>query len=416
MEDKTPRYSIAIDLGTTTIGLSLVEVEAKEVVAREFVENPQRRWGADILSRLSAIEREPSLLKAMQQATVEVCQNAIKGLLDKAGVEEGLLAKIHCAGNPVMEHIFLGISPLSIARVPYKPAFRKAKRAGVAECGFDLPHHVVVYTFPLVSGFVGGDAVASFFALPDVDGVILIDIGTNSEIILSFGNDIYATSAPAGSVFEGGDISCGMAPVEGAIERVEITEEGVKVETIGGRRPAGLTGSAFAETVAGLISNGIIDSSGRIKEPDEIYTNLASRVKSIGGKKAFVLYRDAKGELSVIQDDVRLFQLAKASIRAGTEILLKRAGLEKTAINKVYVTGSFGVRLSKEVLTKTGIVGKEFFGKIEFFRDGALRGVERSLLEENGACRVEALAESIKYVPLSGTRAFEKEFTREINF
>ncbi len=416
MDEKTPRYSVAVDLGTTTIALSLVCTRSKKVVVREFTENPQRRWGSDVISRLSAIEGEPSLLKTMQEVTVSACQSAMDRAFKRAGINRGCISAIHCAGNPVMEHIFLGISPLSIARVPYRPAFRKAKRLTAGELGFDLPAHVVVYTFPLVSGFVGGDAVASLFAIREKEAHILVDIGTNSEIILSFHRGIYATSAPAGSVFEGGQISCGMQPLRGAIDGVEVTEDSVRLHTIGDVAPRGITGSALAEAIAGLIEHGIIDRTGRIKDPEEIPTNLAVRVKRIGGKNAFCVFRGAGYELFITQDDVRAFQLAKASIRAGTEVLLERAGVEKRQVERVYVTGSFGVRLSAGVLTTTGIVDSGFRERIEFFEEGALRGVEHSLMEEDAIERIEALADRIKYVPLSGTRAFEREFPGEINF
>ncbi len=416
MEDKTPQYAVAVDLGTTTIGLSLVNTGSKEVAERTFVENPQREWGSDILSRVSAIEREPTLLDTMQKATVRVCEEAMEELLRRVGVGEEQLATIHCAGNPVMEHIFLGISPLGMARVPYRPAFRKTEPIEADRLGFDLPWHVVVYTFPLVSGFVGGDAVASFFALPEREDLMLVDIGTNSEIILSFRGTIYATSAPAGSVFEGGQIGCGLPPVEGAIERVEVTEDSVRVHTIGGLTPVGITGSAFVEAVAGLIEHGVVDSSGRIKDPDEIAGNLATRVRKMGGKNAFSIFRALERELLITQDDVRAFQLAKASIRAATEVLLERAVAGKDEIKRVYVTGSFGVRLRREVLTTTGIVDKGLQERIEFFEEGALRGVERSLVEDGAIEKIEAFADSIRYVSLSGTRAFEKEFPREINF
>ncbi len=416
MEDKTHRYAIAVDLGTTTIGLSLVNTGSKEVAERTFVENPQREWGSDILSRVSAIEREPTLLDTMQKATVRVCEEAMEGLLRRAGVREEQLATIHCAGNPVMEHIFLGISPLGMARVPYRPAFRKVGHIGAERLGFDLPRHVVVYTFPLVSGFVGGDAVASLFALPEREDLILIDIGTNSEIILSLRGTLYATSAPAGSVFEGGQIGCGLPPVEGAIDRVDVTEESVRVRTIGGLTPVGITGSAFVEAVAGLIRHGVINGSGRIKEPDEIPCNLAARVKKVGAKNAFSIFRALERELLITQDDVRAFQLAKASIRAATEVLLERAGAGKDEIKRVYVTGSFGVRLRRDVLTTTGIVDTGLQERIEFLEEGALRGVELSLTEDGAIERIETLADSIRHVPLSGTRAFEREFPREINF
>jgi len=405
-------FGAAIDLGTTTLAGSLVDLATGEALASSAAPNPQYRWGRDVVSRIDAAIKDASTLEELSFAARQACLALIEGL---AGERKGLVREITVAGNSAMEHIFLGISPETLSRVPYRPAFKDARTLPAREAGIDLEANL--YVFPLIGGFVGGDAVAVALSLGFGRGKgteLVIDIGTNSEIILAHGGEIFATSAAAGPAFEGGEVAQGMVAATGAIEGVAIEGESVRLSVIGSAAPKGICGSGLIEAVHALIGAGVIDKSGRIADPDEIGTNLASRIKTGNDGNSFVLYRGAKGEVSLTQADVRALQTAKSATRAGMNILLEKAGLLPGAVEKVYVAGAFGSRLSQGSLKGIGLL-HALWENVEYVGDAALKGAEMALSEEH---RTEAgeIAKKARYVPLSGSARFEREFIRNMDF
>lgn len=402
----------AIDLGTTTLAGSLVDLATGEVVASSAVANPQARWGRDVVSRIDAAIKDPEALRALSEASREACLSLIEGL---AGDKKGLVREITVAGNPAMEHIFLGISPEPLSKVPYRPAFKEAKTLPAREAGMDMD--AGLYVFPLIGGFVGGDAVAVSLSLglgSTKATELVIDIGTNSEILLAHQGQMFATSAAAGPAFEGGEVAQGMVAGPGAIEGVAIDEDNLKLSVIGNVAAKGICGSGLIEAVHALIGAGVIDKSGRIADRDEVGTNLSSRIKDGVEGNSFVLYRGAKTEVILTQSDVRALQTAKSATRAGINILLDRAGLKPEELKKVYVAGAFGSKLSQGSLKGIGLLHPDW-EDVEYVGDAALKGAEMAL---NERYRNEAaeIARRAKYVPLSGSAHFECEFIRNMDF
>ncbi len=307
VDDTTKGTGIAIDLGTTTIVGSAIDLATGRAIGCVSLPNPQSRWGLDVLTRIEAIREDGRLVKTLSDATVGAINEIIHRLVDR--VED--IREIGVAGNSVMEHILLGISPEPIARIPFRPVFRDAKRLKALSIGVDVMDRTMLYTFPLVSGFVGGDAVSVIFylGLHRVDSPTLaIDIGTNSEIILATRGRIFATSTPAGPAFEGGNIGCGMVAGRGAISEVRIDGERVSVETIGSVLPEGICGSGIVDCVSALLASGVMDRSGRIKTRDELPDNLSNRIEESPEGNAFVLYRSARKKIVLSQKDVRDFR------------------------------------------------------------------------------------------------------------
>jgi uncharacterized 2Fe-2S/4Fe-4S cluster protein (DUF4445 family) len=413
--------AIAFDLGTTTIAAALVNPATGERLAVTGALNPQREFGLDVISRLEAANRSPENLKRMQRLINDALQQMVRELLPAAGISAQSLHLVAVAGNPAMEHLFLGLSVTSLAFPPYRPLFSAGKTIAATDLGWEMA--LDVYVFPLPGGFVGGDLVAFLYGvgntghqLPATSHCLYLDLGTNGELALVAGGAIYATSAAAGPAFEGGNLACGTAALPGAISDLRLDGERLTLTTIGNERPCGICGSGVIAAVAELLREGVIDHTGRLRTPAEIPSNLANRIVERDGEAAFVLYRDAKGEVYLSQQDIRQVQLAKAAIRAGIEVLCARAGLSSDSVRETVLTGSFGATLVPERLKNIGIFPEKMIEVCSFVREGALAGVERALCAPRGAAAVERLARATRVIPLSGTPAFEKYFLEQMNF
>lgn len=409
------RLAAAFDLGTTTIAASLVDPASGERLGLAGALNPQKPWGADVLTRLTAAS-DPEQLRAMQGALAREMERLVEELLAQAGADFSELAQVAVAGNPAMEHIALGLPVASLAYPPFRPLFSAGKTATTLELGWsrDIP----AYLLPLPGGFVGGDLLAFLFGLQEAPtrGTLYIDMGTNAEIALYDGQRYLATSAAAGPAFEGGNLHCGMSALPGAVSGVSIEGDRLNLATIAGAAPRGVCGSGVLETVAALIGAGIIEPTGRLRHQSEIDSNLGNRVQEVNGIPAFVLHRDASGLVYLDQEDIRSLQLAKGALKGGMEILLSKANLSWDALYRVVLTGSFGAVLSPEVLKMVGIFNEKMVRISGFIREGALAGVERMLLSSDGREQMESLAQKVRVIPLSGTPLFEKHFLANIDF
>ncbi len=401
----------AFDVGTTTVAGALVDLSDGRVLNSGSLPNPQARWGSDVLSRIQAVTENPGLLQELSRSVVETLNDLIKNLSGKEPAE------ITAAGNPVMEHILLGISPEPLSRPPYRPAFKPGKKLKAKDLGICAGEGALLYAFPLIGGFVGGDAaaVALSLGLHKEDKVVLaIDIGTNSEILLSVKGALYAASAAAGPAFEGGEIKCGLSAQKGAIQGVKVDSDTITLDIIGSIQPKGICGSGLIEAVSGLLKAGVIDPSGRIKDKIEIPTNLSNRIKEEKEGNSFVLYRGVSGEVSLTQADIRALQVAKSAIKSGITLLFKKAKIDREEVEKVYIAGAFGSSLKKEGLEVIGLLDPLW--DMESVGDAALDGAVLALVTDDKKNEVEELARAVKYVSLSGSALFQDEFLKNMNF
>ncbi|BDV41739.1 hypothetical protein GURASL_06620 [Geotalea uraniireducens] len=413
------RLALAVDLGTTTIAASLLDLATGDRLATAGSLNPQRAYGADVVSRLAAACRSIEARQQMSEVVRGELRRLATELLTATGYPPEALARIAIAGNPAMEHLLLDLPVESLAFPPYRPLFTAGRIMTARELGWNLP--ATLYLFPLPGGFVGGDTVAFLYdtaaPLPAAGSSRLyLDLGTNGEIVLQAGDILFATSAAAGPAFEGGNLACGMPALPGAISTVAATGGRLALTVIDGKPPLGICGSGVLDTIALLLETGIVDRTGRLLPAAEIASPLGDRVREVAGQPAFVLHRDALHTVYLSQEDIRQVQLAKGAIRAGIEVLCGRAGIDSATIAEVVLTGSFGVVLAPRSLKNIGIFTEMMVHTTRFVREGALRGVERTLLEGAGEAAVETLAGSFRVIPLSGTPAFEKSFLEHINF
>lgn len=415
------RYAVAYDLGTTTIAAALVELPSGVSLARSGCLNPQRRYGLDVVARLQYAGLAAANLQELRGLiNAALCRLAIE-LAGMAGIDTAELGRVAIAGNPTMSHLLLGLPVDSLAHPPYRPRDTSSHRVMTADLGWqlDLP----AFVFPSPGGFVGGDTVAFLFGLgfpdprtPVPEPSLFLDLGTNGEIVLSAAGKLYATSAAAGPAFEGGNLSCGMAALPGAIDRLTVKEGRLAWSTVGGAAPAGLCGSGILDTVAMLLHEGLLDATGRLLDPAEAVTPLGNRLQEIDGERHFVIYRDAASLVSISQADIRQVQLAKGAVRAGMEVLLESGGVAAEDLAATILTGSFGAALRPESLKSIGVLNENMVENARFIREGALAGTIRYLSSPTADDGLARLAASLKIIPLSGTPRFERHFLEQINF
>jgi uncharacterized 2Fe-2S/4Fe-4S cluster protein (DUF4445 family) len=422
MSDKktnSKKYGIAIDIGSTTLAGALVDIEGSRRLASASEPNPQRAYGSDVLARIEKINSNPSLLTEMQDSVRESCNKIIAEILTEGGVKREDIAEVSAAGNSVMEHIFMGVSPEPMGRVPYKPAFKESKFITTSDVGLNLPNNTPFYLFPMIGGFVGGDAVSVALAggmLESKDNTLIIDIGTNSEILLSTADGLFAAAAAAGPAFEGGQIESGMTAERGAITGINISEDIVTLDVIDNVAPRGICGSGIIDVITELLKAGIIQESGRIKARDEITTNLSTRITEFEDGNSFTLFKGPKAEITITQADVRALQVAKSAIRSGITIVMKKAGIEAPDVEKILVAGAFGSNITEEGLCGIGLFDNNWKGRTQSIGNAVLDGTTLTLCSEQQRARADEIGTRAKYVSLSGSKHFEKEFISNIDF
>ena len=406
-------------MGTTTIAASLLNRVTGERLASAGRLNPQREFGADVVTRLAAALSSHEESQAMTRLINGELESLATELCTKAGVNVADIASMAAAGNSVIQHLLLGLPVNSLAFPPYRPLFPSGMKLRTIELGWAMD--VDCRILPMPGGYVGGDLVAFLFGAlmegkTDDNPCLYLDLGTNGEIALAAGEKIFATSAAAGPAFEAGNLACGMVALPGAIDRINLDKGRPEINVIGDCSPVGICGSGAIAALAAMLEQGVVDETGRLLAPEEIPSNLANHVQERQGENIFVLYRDANRCIYLSQNDIRQIQLAKSAISAGIEVLLSHAGLNKTDLKQVILTGSFGVVLSSQDLKNIGIFSENMVKNCRFVHEGALHGVETSILAADDFASLDKLAEAIKVIPLSGTPAFEKNFFEYMNF
>lgn len=402
-------YGIAIDIGTTTLALSLVGLTGKQVIDTYTAINKQRAYGADVISRIKAsVEGKRDILKTSIQKDL---QNGIRSLLMRAGIESdnrsnARLKRIAIAGNTTMEHLLLGYPCDTLGSYPFTPFYIKTVTMPYAEAIGADDTDAEVTVLPGISAFVGGDIVAGLLACGfdrKDSNCLLIDLGTNGEMALGNRNKLLVTSTAAGPAFEGGNISCGTGSVSGAICGVEIRGSSVIVETIGQKPPVGICGTGVIELVSELLKAGLMDETGLLCE--EYFD------------RGFEIARDIEGRpITFTQKDIRELQLAKAAIRAGVEILLQRSYITYEDIDTVYLAGGFGYQLNLEKAFHVGLLPKELSGRVKAVGNSSLDGAILSLTEKSAAAGMEQIVRAAEELHLSNDIDFNDLYIRFMGF
>jgi uncharacterized 2Fe-2S/4Fe-4S cluster protein (DUF4445 family) len=410
--------SLALDLGTTSLVGRLLTADGT-VLAESHAVNPQRVYGADILTRLQRAREGAG--EELQKLLVAGMQTLVAALLAQADCPPGRIARVAAAGNPGICHLFRGLPVESLIHPPHRSPLTALTSVTPADLNLGLP--VPLQLFPAVSGFVGGDLVAVLYgfathrsSLSTQHGVMVLDLGTNAEIALWTGTRWLVTSVAAGPAFEAGNIACGMPLAPGAVTDVQLRGDRLELTVAGNGRPAGLCGSGLLALIAAARQGGLIDAGGRIVAPIEVGTNLARYLVADGERWQVCFHRDARGELSLTQNDVRQLQLAKGAVRAGVEVLLDRAALEPKAVKTILITGAFGAALPQAAVKGIAMLPEGMVENPLFVPNGVLDGLAAFLADPCGPERLQTVFAAISPLPLSGTPAFEKRFLASLDF
>jgi uncharacterized 2Fe-2S/4Fe-4S cluster protein (DUF4445 family) len=420
------RFGIAFDLGTTTVVATLLDLSTGTPVAVESALNKQQPFGADVITRISATMLDPGALDKLRRLAQETLAELARAVCAAGGVEPGEVYEVALAGNATMTHLALGIDPEPLGMAPFILSARLFPEVLAADLGLAGAVHprARAVVFPAFGAYVGGDITAGLLASGmdrDARVRLLIDIGTNCEIVLGNRDWLLATAAPAGPAFEGAAIRCGMRAADGAIEVVTMTPDELSLKVIGDAEPQGLCGSGLVDAVTGLVRVGLLDASGRFVSDGEARARapgLAGRLAQVGRERVFVLHWRGAAEDSIYlsQRDVRELQFAKAAIATGWRILLQEAGLAPGDVRQVLLAGSFGSYLSPASAIRIGLVPKVPVTRVVPAGNVAGEGAKMALLSLRERAGALALLEEVRYVELSDRADFNDRFVGQLPF
>ncbi len=418
---------MAVDLGTTTLVAALLDLATGRQVRIASRLNPQTRFGDDVLARILMARTAPDGLEQLQRTVVEAVDAMIGELCGAAGIARRQVYTVTLAGNTTMQQIFCGIDPGPLGEVPFVPAVQQGQALAATEVALEIHPRGRVYVMPIIGAFVGGDIVGGILATgiaACTAPTMLIDIGTNGEIVLMADGKLTATSTAAGPAFEGARIAQGMRASHGAIEKV-VVDQRLQIHVIGHVPPLGLCGSALIDATAELLRHGVISPQGRLLRRDElpadVLPDLARRIELRGQQTAFVLTDDASAagglKVALTQRDVREVQLASGAIRTGIELLLKRHGLQPKDLDRVFLAGGFGNYIRRGNAQRMGLLppGIEHL-RIRYQGNTSLAGARLAGLSRCYREACDELAARTEHVDLSLEPDFSAAFAEAMLF
>jgi uncharacterized 2Fe-2S/4Fe-4S cluster protein (DUF4445 family) len=415
-------YGVALDVGTTSVAGYLVDLADGKVNASISAANRQRVHGADVISRITYTMEDNQGLAELQKLIAQTIDEIVSKLLRQSGVAAERIYVLTLIGNTVMSHLLLGVSPAGIASAPFVPAFSRSLRGSAEDLGLkSLPPYTRFVLLPNVAGYVGSDTIGVILAtkIYDLPGAWLaVDIGTNGEIVLASDNRLLTCSTAAGPAFEGACISHGMRAEPGAIYKVQI-ENDVDLAVIGDTKPVGICGSGLIDAVSEMIRLGIVKSTGRIKNPQDLPPGfpaaLIKRIEQSGNGYKFVL-AEGEQEIAITQDDINKLQLGKGAVRAGIEILLNELKLKPSDLDGILLAGAFGSNLRPASLKGIGMLPDVAFNRIKSVGNAAGTGAILALLSKRQMEIASALPARIEHVELSLHQGFQRAFARGLSF
>lgn len=419
-------YGLAIDIGTTTTVVYLMDLNNGRVVDSGAVTNPQRVFGADVISRISYAAQGAEPLRRLQDRVIDGLNGIIAHLCQAQAIDSKEIYHAVVVGNTTMSHLFLGIDPTYLAPAPFIPVFRKAVEVEARELGLNILDTAPVVVLPNIAGYVGADTVGVMLSakIDQLPGFTLaLDIGTNGEMILAGQGRILTCSTAAGPAFEGAEIKHGMRAADGAIEGINITDD-VQYVVIGDTRPHGICGSGLIDAVAEMAFSGIINTAGRLairsKDCEKLPPLLQKRLRQTEQGGEFVIAwaqeTETGEDIVLTQKDIRELQLAKGAISAGVEILMTEMGIQKEQLDRVLLAGAFGNYIKKESALRIGLLPPLPIEKISAIGNAAGDGAKMALLSTEERERASVLADRAEHLELSARMDFQKQFIKALSF
>lgn len=402
-------YGLAVDIGTTTVVLYLMDLANGTQLGVHAFANPQRRYGADVITRIDYAVNHEGGFRELQRILREALNDGIVTLAQQHCIDPARIYHAVFAGNTVMLHTLLGVNAAGIANAPYVPIFTDGLEFAARDLGLVIHPNGVVELLPCVAGYVGADITADLLAADFASDKwrLLVDIGTNGEIILGNNAQMLACSAAAGPAFEGANITFGMGGVPGAVAAYQIEADGaVSWQTIANQEPRGICGSGLVDIIAALYKRGVINLTGAFAD--------ASGLAQYQGLPA---YRVIPGrDIYVTQKDVREYQLAAGAIAAGIKILISEAGIRETDIDRLYLAGGFGNYINPESAALLGLIPRSLLPKVVKLGNGAGAGAKHYLLDQDAKAKARQLRQRIRYIELSARPDFQQHFMEAMIF
>ena len=427
-----PAFGVAIDLGSTSIAATLCDLNSGKLVGSMGIMNPQIRYGEDVMSRVSYCMMEEKGLATLNNSVVQGINELTRKIAEKHGIKLDSVFEIVFVANPIMHHLLLGIDPKELGQAPFPLALSDSLTIKSKDIGIILNPESYVYTVPCIGGHVGADAASVLIAeqpqkLKDTT-TLLIDIGTNAEILLAKGEEIFACSCPTGPALEGAQISAGQRAAPGAIERVRIdpitkeprfkvigceqwsNEEGFS-ENVSGVGVTGICGSGIIEAVAEMRLAGLLDANGLIGSAAQTGSN---RCTSSERTNSYLLYSDNKVSLSITNMDIRAIQLAKAALHASFKILLEKSRVNR--IDSILLAGAFGSQISPEHALIIGLVPDAQVSQIVASGNSAGAGAIIALLDVSSRREISSLVRKVQKIETAVEPSFQKHFVEGSSF
>jgi len=404
-------YGVAVDIGTSKVIGYLFDLTQGLVIDHEAIENPQMRYGEEIVSRISLGMDEGPV--ELSRAVHEGINQVLEALMLRAGILARHIYDMTIVGNTAMHHLALGLSPDGLGSAPFAPAIHRPVQLTGKDLGLAMNPEGGVHFLPPIAGFVGSDALsvvcATRLAMKRLP-TMAIDIGTNTEIALSNNGTITVTSCASGPAFEGYQIRNGMKAVAGAIEKIAFADDGTpaSIETIEDAPPVGICGSGVVDMLAGLVRHGIVDPSGRM-QPHE-------RVRTGHEGLEYVLVERPVGDIVFTQHDVRNLQLAKGAISTGWSMLLKSMGLEPSDLRHVYIAGAFGNYLDLDNSLSLDLFPPVARDRVQFVGNAAGVGAQMALIDTRARRRMARRRKQIGFLDLATDAEFHLEFASRLGF
>jgi uncharacterized 2Fe-2S/4Fe-4S cluster protein (DUF4445 family) len=417
--DSVDGFGVAFDVGTTTLVGTLVDLKTGADLGVTSSMNPQVMAGDDVVSRISKCRENKSALHELQSAVLAEVRAMIGRLATSADIDSANIRSAVFAGNTTMEHLLAGIDPSPLGEIPFEPVSCDAISVSGSELDIGIGAAGSAYVLPLIGGFIGGDTVAGIISggLDRFEGRgLLIDIGTNGELVLVSDGKMVAASVAAGPAFEGARIVNGMRAARGAIEKVEYADGDIRLNVIGACKPQGICGTGLVDAAAEMLRHGVMDEGGRVGGDGikNLPAGLKGRLVQAGDGYDFVLVPAAETEtgsdIHIHQRDVRELQLANGAIRAGIAILLKVAGLKPEDLDVVLIAGAFGNFIRRRNARRIGMLPPIPSSRIRYIGNAASFGAKRILLSGKEKMRAERAASRTEHVDLSMDPEFQEEF------
>jgi uncharacterized 2Fe-2S/4Fe-4S cluster protein (DUF4445 family) len=419
------KFGLAIDIGTTSVVTTLIELESGEQLASVSSLNPQAVFGGDLMSRIAFAQFNPGNLRKLQTRIIGLLNRHIEQISRESGVLAKWIYKVVVVGNTCMHHVLLGIDPSYVGLAPYAPVMRHSLVLPARELFLKVAPEARVCLLPIVAGFVGADAVGVALATRIYESPelrVAVDIGTNGEVLLGSRERLWACSAPAGPALEGAQIRHGMRGAAGAIDRIAVDAGGIHIHTIGEAAAQGICGSGLIDLIAGLLDTGVIDSTGLIDldRRDALPPGLRDRVRRVGEERQVVVLRPGEAgatqEIVLTQDDVRQVQLAKGAIASGVAMLQHIAGVPDERLTELMLAGGFGNYISIRSALRIGLIPALPEAKIRYVGNAASLGAQLCLVSEAERARADCVARSIQHVSLAAHPDFQDIFVDCMNF